>query len=59
MIISNEPGEGDVMRRAGFGLVYLMTVFASASACRPHVPTPTVTAKGSAGEEDVPDLTIP
>ena len=49
------------MRRVGFGLVVLMTVFASAGACqrRPDVPTPTVTAKGSAGAEDVPDLTIP
>jgi len=48
------------MRRAGFGLVVLTTLFASASACQrgPDVPTPTVTAKGSVGEEDVPDLTI-
>ena len=48
------------MRRVGFGLVLLTTVFARASACqtRPDVPTPTVTAKGSAGDEDVPDLTI-
>jgi hypothetical protein len=60
MILRNEPSEGGVMRRVGFGLVALTTVFASASACqrRPDVPTPTVTAKGSAGEEDVPDLTI-
>ena len=48
------------MRRVGFGLVVLTTVFACASACQMRpVPTPTVTAKGSAGEEDVPDLTIP
>jgi len=49
------------MRRVGFGIVVLTTVVASASACqrRPDVPTPTVTAKGSAGEEDVPDVTIP
>jgi hypothetical protein len=47
------------MRRVGFGLVILTTVFACASACQMRpVPTPTVTAKGSAGEEDVPDLTI-
>ena len=47
------------MRRVGFGLVVLTTVFACASACQMRpVPTPTVTAKGSAGEEDVPDLTI-
>lgn len=44
------------MRRVGFGLVFLMTVFASA--CQRSLPTPTVSAKGSAGEEDVPDLTI-
>jgi len=49
------------MRRGGFIFLVLTTVFASASACqrRPDVPTPTVTAKGSAGAEDVPDLTIP
>jgi hypothetical protein len=60
MIVSNEPSEGGVMRRVGFGLVVLATVFASASACqrRPDVPTPTVTAKGTAGDEDVSDLTI-
>src|SRR6478672_697963 len=60
MILKNEPSEGGVMRRVGFGLVVLTIVFVSASACerRPDVPTPTVTAKGSAGEEDVPDLTI-
>ena len=48
------------MRRGGFGLVVLTIVFTIASACqrRADVPTPTVTAKGSAGEEDVPDLTI-
>ena len=46
------------MRRVGFGIVVLTTVFASASACQRRPPTPTVTAKGSAGEEDVPDLTI-
>ena len=47
------------MRRVGFGLVVLTTVFACASACRRPVPTPMVTAKGSAGEEDVPDVAIP
>ena len=47
------------MRRVGFGLVILTTVFACSSACKMRpVPTPTVTANGSAGEEDVPDLTI-
>src|SRR5215472_15321020 len=48
------------MRRVGFGLLVLTTVFASASACqrRAEVPAPTVSAKGTAGEEDVPDLTI-
>jgi hypothetical protein len=47
------------MRRVGFGLVFL-AMFACASACQPRadVQRPTVTAKGSAGEEDVPDLTI-
>jgi hypothetical protein len=52
--------EGGVMRRFGFGLVVLTALFASASACqrRPDVSTPTVTAKGSAGEEDVPELTL-
>ncbi len=48
------------MRRVGFGIVVLTIVMANASACqrRPYVPTPKVTAKGSAGAEDVPDLTI-
>ena len=47
------------MRRVDFGLLVLTAVLVSASACQRPVPTPTVTAKGSAGEEDVPDLTIP
>jgi hypothetical protein len=48
------------MRRFGCGLVLLTTVFASASArqTRADLQSPTVTAKGSAGDEDVPDLTI-
>ena len=47
------------MRRVGFSLVVLLIVFACASACQMRpVPTPTVTAKGSVGDEDVPDLTI-
>jgi hypothetical protein len=48
------------MRHVGFGVVILTTLFAMASACqkRAEAPSPTVTAKGSAGEEDVPDLTI-
>jgi hypothetical protein len=47
------------MRRFGFGLVLLTTVFACANACQTRVDQrPTVTAKGSAGDEDVPDLTI-
>src|SRR5215467_8424392 len=60
MTLKKELIEGGVMRRVGFGLVVLTTVFASASACqtRPDVPAPTVTAKGSVGEEDVPDLSI-
>src|SRR5207248_6401266 len=43
-----------------FGIVFAMAMFATASACQkqPDVPAPAVTAKGSAGEEDVPDLTI-
>jgi hypothetical protein len=50
--------EGGVMLRVGFSIVVLTTMFGSASACH-RVPTPTVSAKGSAGDEDVPDLTIP
>jgi hypothetical protein len=48
------------MRRFGCGLVLLTTVFASASArqTRADLQSPAVTAKGSAGDEDVPDLTI-
>jgi hypothetical protein len=47
------------MRRFGC-LVLLTTVLACASACQTHadLQRPTVTAKGSAGDEDVPDLTI-
>jgi hypothetical protein len=37
-----------------------MTAFAGASACQSaaNLPKPTVTAKGTAGDEDIPDLTI-
>ena len=49
-----------VMRRVGLGLVLFMTAFAGASACQSaaNLPKPTVTAKGTAGDEDIPDLTI-
>jgi hypothetical protein len=48
------------MRRFGCGLLLLTTVFACASArqTRADLQIPTVTARGSAGDEDVPDLTI-
>lgn len=48
------------MRRFGLGLVLLMTVFTLAGASRTpsSLVTPTVTAKGSAGNEDVGDLTL-
>jgi len=44
------------MRRFGFGLVFLATLFAHACASQP--PTPVVTAKGSVGDEDVPDISL-
>lgn len=44
------------MRRLGFGLVLLATLFAPA--CVSQTPVPVVTAKGSAGDEDVPDLSL-
>jgi hypothetical protein len=51
-----------MMRRFGFGLVLLTTLFACACAGASQSPasiqTPTVTAKGSVADEDVPDLTI-
>jgi hypothetical protein len=51
-----------MMRRFGFGLVLLTTLFAcacaGASQTSAGLQAPTVTAKGSAGDEDVPDLTI-
>ena len=48
------------MRRFGFGLVLLTTLLTRAglSQTPADLQTPTVTAKGSAGEEDVPDLTV-
>jgi hypothetical protein len=48
------------MRRFGFGLVLLTTLFTrtGVSQTPPDLQTPTVTAKGTAGDEDVPDLTI-
>jgi hypothetical protein len=47
------------MRRVGFGLLLLTTLFTYACVSHPPAdPQPTVTAKGSAGDEDVPDLTI-
>jgi hypothetical protein len=48
------------MRWVGVGLVFLTTVFgrASASQTSTDLQKPAVTAKGSAGDEDVPDLTI-
>src|SRR5579872_3312832 len=50
------------MRRFGFGVVLLTTWCAGACAGASQTPaglrTPTVTAKGSAGDEDVPDLAI-
>jgi hypothetical protein len=47
------------MRRFGFGLLLLTTLFTDACVSQPPADLqPTVTAKGSAGDEDVPDLTI-
>ena len=50
------------MRRFGFGLVLLTTLSACACAGASQTPaglqTPTVTAKGTVANEDVPDLTI-
>jgi hypothetical protein len=47
------------MRRFGFGLLLITTMFTHACASQtPADLQPTVTAKGSAGDEDVPDLTI-
>jgi hypothetical protein len=50
-----------LMRRFGFGLLLLVTVFARPGLSQaPSSPaTPTVTAKGSAGTEDVGDVTLP
>ena len=46
------------MQRFGFGLLLLTTLIVTA--CAPQTPAaqPTVTAKGSVGEEDTPDVTI-
>jgi hypothetical protein len=48
------------MRRVGFGLVLLtmLSVRAGLSQTPADPQTPTVTAKGSAGDEDTPDLTM-
>ena len=48
------------MQRFSFGLVLLAMVFTRAGVCQTpsDVETPTVTAKGSAGAEDVGDLTL-
>ena len=48
------------MRRHGFGLLLLATMLSGAWASQPPAADlqPTVTAKGSAGDEDVPDITI-
>jgi len=48
------------MRRFGFGLVILATVFTHAAVCQTSadLQTPTVTAKGTTGAEDVGDLTL-
>jgi hypothetical protein len=47
------------MRRTGFGALILATLFAHACASKtPADLQPTVTTKGSAGDQDVPDLTI-
>lgn len=47
------------MRRSGCGLVLLTMLATVAGACRAaSPPVPTVTAKGSVGDEDVPDLTL-
>jgi hypothetical protein len=49
------------MRRIGFGLLLLVTVFTrpGVSQTASDSATPKVTAKGSAGNEDVGDLTLP
>jgi hypothetical protein len=51
---------GDAMRRFGCALVLLATVCARTGVCRTSsgAQTPEVTAKGSAGSEDVGDLTL-
>jgi hypothetical protein len=60
MFVPSERKEGGGMRRCGCGLVILTMAVAYGSACRTRtdVPSPVVTAKGSAGDEDVPDLAI-
>jgi hypothetical protein len=48
-----------MMRRFGFGLLFLTTLLTQACASKPAADVqPTVTAKGSAGEEDTPDVSI-
>ena len=47
------------MRRFGFGLLVLTTFVAQACASQPPAPPqPTVTARGTAGGEDVPEVAI-
>src|SRR5689334_14730636 len=46
------------MRRLGVGCLVLTTLFMQACASQTPADPPTVTAKGSVGDEDVPDLTI-
>ena len=45
------------MRRVGFGVLLFTTFFAQACASKAPA-TPTVTAKGTAGDEDVPDISL-
>jgi hypothetical protein len=48
------------MRRFGFGLLVLATLSTLACASQPPADLePAVTAKGTAGDEDIPDLAVP
>jgi hypothetical protein len=57
MILTHELDEGRQMRRFSVGLVLMTMAIACASGCQTPAH-PQVTAKGSEGDEDVPDLTI-